>query len=252
MPRVARRKAQPLGDSEMTVNQAEDFNPLDPEFLLSEQIDRALCETEQRALEDAVAASSNLRRAARDYQRLRGVLSAWTRRCPAVDADAFQRRVREAMRDEPDAPNIDADLARWAGSAPRPSADDFVAAVRAKISDSHPARDGSDNPRSRLVRRLRLGAPLAAAAAIVLAFSLWALDRDRSTGERVSSSTGSSQADPTGETPVERPGVSFALDRSRGTRVAFDRTAVVLPEDEEISFIAFGVTDRDDESYLEG
>lgn len=236
----------------MNGNPREEFNSLDPEFLLSERIDRALSEAEQPVLDDALASQPDLQRTARSYECLNALLRAWAENCPARDADAFERRVREAVRSEPDPPGIDAKLAHWAGSAPVPSADDFVASVRAEILSPQGAPAGGETRRPIRFPWMRLGAPLAAAAAIVLLLSLRSADFGGIRNDRVSRSSGSAQLDPTGEALPQTPGVSFVLDRSRGTRVAFDRTAVAASTDEEISFIAIGVAGGDDESYLEG
>lgn len=236
----------------MNWNAAEEFNSLDPEFLLSERIDRALSEQEQRVVDDAIASQPELRNVARSYERLRDLLGAWAEDCPASDADGFERGVRQALRSERDAPGIDAELANWAGSAPTPSADDFVASVRAEILSRPSALAGAEARRPLRFPWLKLGAPFAAAAAIVLLLWIRAVDVGGAPNGRVSTSTGATRSDPLAEAPRKTPGVSFELERSRGTHVAFDRNAVAAAADEEISFISIGAADGDDESYLKG
>jgi hypothetical protein len=140
-------------------------NPNDPEFLLSRSFDEELSEDERRVLDEALAGSESLRAERERQVSLDKLLRRFTARKVDVDWDAFAAGVDRANAAEhPDeaADDFDRLLARWGQDDPEVDWERFTAEVMGRIDPVQSA-----TPWHRMV--FRIGAPLAAAAAIALA-----------------------------------------------------------------------------------
>lgn len=146
------------------------YNPDDPAFLASRSLDEDLPESEQRRLDHSLSVSDSLRREA---EQLR-VVDQLVKRSGAeevdIDWDAYADLVVAnalAGQDEEGDGKLDDLLERWGSRQPEADSEAFTAAVMARIE-----------PKRRRLRPnliYRIGAPLAAAAAVALAVtaSFW-------------------------------------------------------------------------------
>lgn len=149
----------------------ETYNPNDPLFLVSRGLDRDLSDGERGRLNDALNASPTLREEAKRLEAVDRLVKQWGREGVEIDwrhhADLV---VASPQTDADDATlrKIDELIAAWGRRQPVLDEKAFADAVLSRITP---------NRRKTLPMQwvLRIGAPLAAAAAIALAVtaSLW-------------------------------------------------------------------------------
>jgi hypothetical protein len=148
----------------------EPYNPDDPAFLLSRSLDERLSDDEQRRLDEALASSPSLRRDAEELRALDRLVRRWRREQVALDWDNHARLVAGEASLEPDAAalqKVDAWIQRWGADVVPFNEERFTASVMKKV-----AREPGRKRRGLI---FRLGAPLAAAAAVgfALTIGLW-------------------------------------------------------------------------------
>jgi hypothetical protein len=155
----------------------EAYNPDDPLFLVSRDLDCDLDENERGMLRETLASSAALTREAESLRKAAGLVARWAAATAAVDHTRFASDVRAQVSSETtDSASLDRLVARWASREPRVDERAFAAGVSRRIRSE---------ARSRRLPRilLRIGAPLAAAAAIVIAVTVGL--RDASMPQRV-------------------------------------------------------------------
>ncbi len=143
------------------------YNPNDPAFLLSRGLDGDLSAEERRRLEESLLQSESLRSEVAKLEAVNRLLARWRKTSIEVDwkhhaalTSAVARSAGDKQLDK-----VDELLQRWRNRNAEVEAIDLTPGVLAEIRSQ---RRGA-NP-YRLV--LRLGVPLAAAAAIVLALTV--------------------------------------------------------------------------------
>jgi len=145
-----------------------EYNPHDPLFLLSQSIDGELTPAQRQELDSALAASAELRAEAEQLRTLCDLIQMWGTQDHGLDTENLGDEVTAHLSEVEEAESaelagIDDLLRRWSEAAPEVDWERFHGAVMERIA---PAR--------RAVpiwgRVLRLGTPLAAAAAIALAY----------------------------------------------------------------------------------
>ncbi|UCC31362.1 MAG: hypothetical protein JSU86_03615 [Phycisphaerales bacterium] len=141
------------------------YNPNDPAFLLSRSLDEDLPDHEERRLDEALASSESLRSEAMQLRAVDRLVRRWGARPAGLDhehhaalvvAQAAGGEDVEALR------KVDQLIERWGSRGVPYDEERFTAAVIGKV-----ARETGRTSRRGLV--FRLGAPLAAAAAIAFA-----------------------------------------------------------------------------------
>lgn len=140
------------------------FNPDDLLFLASRGIDGDLSREERARLEEAIRTSPTLQNEASEMEAASRLVARWALPPAACDEATFHDLVVAHVKEQPADPRlakVDALLGLWRESAPD-GQPDLSAGVLAQIRGRRRA------PVYRLV--FRLAAPLAAAAAIALAF----------------------------------------------------------------------------------
>lgn len=148
----------------------EAYNLDDPLFAVSRSLDEDLPEDERRKMEEALAASESLRAEAEALRATDRLVKRWAstpaeldwrRHAELIEAQATGEESKELEK-------VDHLLGRWGRTEPLLDEDAFAAAVMAKVRS-----EGRRSMRSSLL--FRLGAPLAAAAAVAIAItgSLW-------------------------------------------------------------------------------
>ncbi len=143
-------------------------NSNDPEFLLSRAIDESLAEPDQSRIAELMAGSAELRQADDGLRAVDALVKRWGDKKAAYDEAAFVDRVSETISGEFDAEDleeVDELIARWAAHGPEVDWEKFEAGVTGRIKPA-----GSVRSLRRVI--FRIGAPLAAAAAIVMAVSI--------------------------------------------------------------------------------
>ena len=144
---------------------SEDYNPTDPEFLLSRDLDGDLSEEERRMLDEALAGSESLRAEREKLRAADTLVSSWAARSPQLDWATQAKLVQADVAGETDdeaLQKVDSLLTRWGRRTEGIGGDAFTAAVMARIAP----------PRRRpALQRLifRVGVPIAAAALIAVA-----------------------------------------------------------------------------------
>jgi hypothetical protein len=144
------------------------YNPNDPEFLMSRDLDQDLSENERRRLQEAADHSPALRAQAAQLCRLDQLLRRWGDSThEAGSRDLAPTIVARLAREQAESPEIDRILTRWAATDVNVE-NDFASAVMARLRAERRQPVWSR-------RVLRIGAPLAAAAAIAIAVTagLW-------------------------------------------------------------------------------
>lgn len=148
----------------------EGYNPDDPLFALSRSLDEELPEDMRQKMEEALAASEALRSEAESLRATDRLVKRWA--SPPAELDwgrhAALIEAQATGDDGEEANKLDRLLERWGRTVPSHDEGSFTAAVMAKVRSE----------RRRAVRSsllFRLGAPLAAAAAVAIAItgSLW-------------------------------------------------------------------------------
>lgn len=140
-------------------------------FLVSRELDGDLSAAERDELEQALSESEALRVAAEQMGCVDRLVRRWGQNQPDVDAEAMSAQsVGRILADAPEADDIDRLLGRWGSSKVETDESRFTAAVMRQIQRTAPRK---------AVRTwvLRLGIPLAAAAAVGFAMigQLWPL-----------------------------------------------------------------------------
>lgn len=138
-------------------------NPNDPLFLASRAIDGDLTAEEKQILDRALKQSPELRAEVAKLQATQGLVAQWGDAQVAIDWDAFGESVAQMAMTESESAQVDKVdqlVARWASSTPEIELDGFADGVMVELAT---------RKRSPLRYVIRLGMPLAAAAAIALA-----------------------------------------------------------------------------------
>ena len=144
------------------------YNPCDPLFLLSLSLDGELTPAQREQLDAALAASAGLRAEAEQLRAVCKLIQAWGAQTPNVDAEnlggEFAAHLAESDgTDSAELAGVDDLLRRWSQPEPEVDWERFHGAVMKNIAaERHVAPVWG--------RILRLGTPLAAAAAIALAY----------------------------------------------------------------------------------
>lgn len=143
----------------------QDYNEDDLAFLASRSLDETLSAPEKERLEAALADSESLRRDAEQLEAIRRVMARWGERPVEIDWDQQATLIVAQAAGDDDAmlDRVDELVGRWGEdlgpSVPRGFAEDVVQRLA-----------GTDRRPARMAVIFRLGVPLAAAAAIALAF----------------------------------------------------------------------------------
>lgn len=143
------------------------YNPDDPNFLASQRLDGDLSPEERAALDRAIEASPELRQQAEGIAAVDGIVKRWADLPVEIDwqhhaANIVARIEQEETPEERAA--IDGLLLRWKAHPVDLDEDSFTTAVTDRLADSAASRPS----RTRRAWLWRLGAPLAAAAAVVI------------------------------------------------------------------------------------
>lgn len=141
------------------------YNPNDPAFLLSRSLDEDLPDHEQRRLDEALASSESLRSEAMQLRAVDRLVTRWGARPAGLDYEHHAALVVAQAAGEEDVEvlrKVDQLIERWGSRGVPYDEEQFTAAVIGKV-----ARETGRTTRRGLV--FRLGAPLAAAAAIAFA-----------------------------------------------------------------------------------
>lgn len=141
------------------------YNPNDPAFLLSRSLDEELSDEEQQRLDKALASSESLRSEAMQLRAVDRLVTSWGTRPAGLDFEHHAALVVAQAVDGEDIKalrKVDQLIKHWGSRGVLHDEERFTAAVVDKV-----AREFRRTTRRGLV--LRLGAPLAAAAAIVFA-----------------------------------------------------------------------------------
>lgn len=140
------------------------YNPDDPAFLASRSLDEELSASDRRRLDEALAASESLRAEVEGLRAVAGLVKRWRTGEVSLDWAAHGRLIEARALAGPQGEHdhkLDELLVQWADHRVEIDEGAFTAAVMARVS-----------PRPRRVWRrnlvLRLGAPLAAAAAVAI------------------------------------------------------------------------------------
>lgn len=154
----------------MTSRDHDDYDPNDPAFLISRRIDGDLTEHERNLLGDMLANSEALRDDAERLTAVHELIRRWAVATTQPDSDRLHDAVIARVADTDNLGPVDRVIRRWALAEPNVDLRAFRAGVMARIKSTVPGR-----ARSRIL--LRLGLPLAAAAAIVMAVTahVWTL-----------------------------------------------------------------------------
>lgn len=140
------------------------YNPNDPAFLLSRGLDGDLTAEEQSSLDAAIAGSESLRAEDEGFRAVDGVVRGWASRPVEIDweshAALIVARVRREETDDERA-GLNSLLDRWGRAQVVFDERSFTSGVQARLR-------GRAGLRPRHARILRLGVPLAAAAAVAM------------------------------------------------------------------------------------
>lgn len=150
----------------------ETYNPNDPEFLASRALNEQLTDKERALLDRALAESPELRA---EVQRLGGVsdlIARWAAASPEIDWETHAKLidadvVSESELEAAGLEAVDRLVGTWGSRRVELNEEAFTASVLDRIA---PEESTHSRSFSRMV--FRVGAPLAAAAVIVLAVSL--------------------------------------------------------------------------------
>ncbi len=152
-------------------------NPKDPAFLASRALDEALDAESQRALDEALEASAELRMEADQLASVDRLVKRLGEDPVELDWNAYASLISERIAgadDEVVASNVDALVARWGATRVEMDGDGFSASVLQRIN-------ATEKRRSQRRFIFRLGAPLAAAAAVamIVGGTFWLRSRPR-------------------------------------------------------------------------
>ncbi len=146
------------------------YNPDDPLFLVSRSLDGELSADERRRLDELLAESPSLGEEARQIQSTDAAIRQWGRTRVELDWEHHAKLIQGVLAESSDSGlgGVDRLLTDWSRSQPDFDEEALAQSVLARIA---PARRQPG-----IVRwTLRIGAPLAAAAAVVFALtaSFW-------------------------------------------------------------------------------
>jgi len=149
------------------------YNPNDPEFLASCARDSELPDAAQDRLDTHLRGSERLRVFASDLGNLDDLIGKWANEKVELDWEAHAALIEARIDgdiDEEALASVDSLLERWGTHTPEIDEGRFVSEVSRRVSASRPTHR---------TRRLifRIGAPLAAAAAVALVTTAWLWDR---------------------------------------------------------------------------
>jgi len=146
----------------------QEYNPTDPEFLLSRSFDETLSDDEQCKLDEALDRSETLRTEGEKLRAIGRLIKRAGTQPVDTDWDRFAASVDQACQAQEDGTRgkIDTLLGRWGKREAQVDWDRFAAGVTARIGRHR-------TKRSYRQVILRLGAPLAAAAAVALAVTAY-------------------------------------------------------------------------------
>ncbi len=142
-----------------------DYDEDDLGFLVSRSLDETLSVLEQRRLEAALADSKELRREAEQLGAVQRLIARWGARPAEADWDHQAALIVAQVAGDDDAllDRVDQLIGRWGDAAGPPIPSSFAEDVVQRLAG------GARRP-ARFAAIFRLGVPLAAAAAIALAF----------------------------------------------------------------------------------
>lgn len=147
------------------MNKSEDINPNDPLFLVSRDLDGDLSAAEKSRLERLLGESAELRGEALAFRRMESLLTARRDDEARIDWLNYEKLILARVEDSDDeSPAMEQVLHAWGRRQPEWDQEGFAGEVLSRIA----------TPQKRAMpwwKVVRLGAPLAAAAAIVIAFT---------------------------------------------------------------------------------
>lgn len=146
-----------------------EYNPNDPEFLVSCAGDGELTAEAQDQLDTHLRDSESLRAFSYELVRLDRLIENWARPAAELEWDAHAALIDariEANLPEDTLARVDGLLGQWGRRVPEVDGDRFVQAVSSRIASPRFSRGASRSI-------LRIGAPLAAAAALTLVATAW-------------------------------------------------------------------------------
>jgi hypothetical protein len=142
----------------------EKINWNDPLFLVSRSIDGDLSASEQVRLDEVLAASAELGLDAEKLRRVAGLVESRRAAAAQIDWEIHGQLILAQISEEKlDLAGVDSVLQQWSARTPQYDERDLARNVMAQIAPARQRR------RSAWRATLRLGAPLAAAAAVALA-----------------------------------------------------------------------------------
>ena len=147
----------------------DEYNPNDPAFLVSRDIDGDLSPSERARLKACLAGSEALPNEERALRAVAGLVDRWGKRVVDVDLAHHVKLVHAdatGASNDPALQKADELLLRWASRSVDVDTEAFTAGVLSKLR--------SDERRLRPRRTVfRFGVPAAAAAVVMLAASAW-------------------------------------------------------------------------------
>jgi anti-sigma factor RsiW len=145
------------------------YQPDDPAFLASRALDGDLSEPERQRLEEALATSKELRAEVEQLRKVDQLVKRWGGADVELDWATYGKLVRaraESDADEGDLGRVDQLIERWGRERVEFDEAAFTGAVMARVRSEE-----RRPPRRSLI--FRIGAPLAAAAAVAIAAGAW-------------------------------------------------------------------------------
>lgn len=141
--------------------------PDDPAFWASRALDGDLSPEEQKRIEEALAASAELRAEVEQLRTVDGLVKRWGRDRAELDWATYTKLVHAQIEaGEENLDTVDRLLERWGSEPVEFDEGAFTGAVMAAVRSEQ-----RRTPRRNLI--FRIGAPLAAAAAVAIAVSGW-------------------------------------------------------------------------------
>ena len=147
----------------------DEYNPNDPAFLISRDVDGDLSSDEHAKLEELLAGSETLRSEKRALHAAARLVDRWGERVADIDLNSHAKLAHAIVTGESDDPALgqaDELLARWARRSVDVDTEAFTARV---LSELRPVRRSARPWRT----IFRIAIPTAAAAAVMFAASGW-------------------------------------------------------------------------------
>ena len=145
------------------------YQPDDPAFLASRALDGDLSAQERQRLEEALAASKELRAEVEQLRKVDQLVKRWGGADVELDWATYTKLIgarAESDADEGDLGRVDQLIERWGREPVEFDEPAFTDAVMARVRSQE-----QRTPRRSLI--FRIGAPLAAAAAVAIAAGGW-------------------------------------------------------------------------------